>query len=138
MSNYTDLKTSNPFYGGISPGWGVGLHEEADTSVNPPRVEVVKADYLNRIEKRIDRLENIFNQMEHELLYPSGYINEDGIEDESISEDVPASGEYYILSRLDVISDALNIIIHVLIDENILEDGDIEQYPLNAGIGGWE
>lgn len=133
MADYTDLKSDNPFYGGIAPTWGVGLHEDVDTTVNPPLVEVIKADYINRIENRIDRLENIFNQMEHELLYPSGAINEDDIEDELISEDVPASGEYYLTSRLDILASGLNTLIELLIDNSTIDASDVVYYPYYVG-----
>jgi hypothetical protein len=131
VSSYTDFKSTNPFYGGISPNWGTGLHEDFDPVTE--QKELIKADYLNRIENRIDRLENIFNQLESEIIYPSGTINTDGIEDESISEDVPASGEYYLTSRLDLLASGINALIDVLLEGTVIESGDVPFYPFYVG-----
>jgi hypothetical protein len=60
-------------------------------------------------------------------------LNDTDIEDELISEDVPASGEYYLTSRLDILASGLNALVEILIDNSTINTGDIPYYPFYVG-----
>lgn len=126
MSLYTNFPGQNPFYGGLTREYGTGLHVDKDITTG--QVEDIKADYMNRIELRIQRLERIFNQVEHELLYPSGSIATSGY-----AESVPASGEYYIGSRIDRVASGVNRLVQQLVDTGTIPDDSVSYYPFHVG-----
>ena len=106
--------------------WGTGLHEDVDPITNLK--EFMIADYLNRVEWRIQRIEYICNQVEHEFLYPSGSIATSGV-----AEVEPASGNYYVASRVDVQASGINKIIQELIEAGTLNHSSIPYYPFYVG-----
>ena len=126
MALYTNFPAENPFHGGIIDTWGTGLHEDMDPVTR--QKETLNADKLNRIELRIQRIERILNQAEHEFLYPSGSIATSGF-----AESVPASGNYYIRSRLDVQASGMNDLVQTLIDNGTIDPELISFYPYYVG-----
>jgi len=123
LADHTNFPADYPFYGGISPAYGTGLHEDRDSTTG--KVEPIKADYINRIEYRIANLEYIVNQIEHEILYPSGSI------DTTLDVDIPASGEYYLTSRIDMLASTLNSLIDRLETHALITPDDVPYHPLH-------
>jgi len=126
MALITSFPGDYPFYGGLSKTWGTGLHVDMDSVTG--RVEYLEADMLNRVEHRIQVMEYIVNQIEHELMYDSGTIATSGY-----TLSVPASGEYYISSRIDRMASGFNRTIEHLIASGVIESGSVPYYPIYVG-----
>ena len=126
MSTYTNFPGTNSFYGGITSTWGTGLHQDKDPVTGEE--ECILASYLNRVELRIQRLEYYVNQLEHELLYPSGRVATSGYTDS-----VPASGEYYLGSRMDRMASGVNRVVQLLEDAGTIVGGAVSYYPFHVG-----
>lgn len=127
MALVTSFPGEYPFYGGIAPAWGTGIHEDYDPLIR--KGEVYNADMVNRVEKRIERIEDIVHQVEHEFLYPSGSVATSGI-----AESVPASGNYYVRSRLDECASGINRLIEALVAEGTIPgDTFSAYYPIYVG-----
>ena len=127
MSLYTNFPAQNPFYGGINLTWGTGEHEDEDDITK--EVEIIKPDYFNRIEFRIQRMERVVNQLEHELLYPGGRISTSG----TVTEQVPSSGNWYLSTRLDLMASGVNKILEILHASGTLVSGEVTGYPFHVG-----
>ena len=123
---YTNFPISNPFYGGLTLSFGTGQH--VDRNEVTGQEEYIRADYLNRLERRIQRAERFINQIEHEILYPSGRIATSGYADET-----PASGNYYLNSRLDRLASGVNRLIQQLVDEGNIPQDTNDFYPFSVG-----
>ena len=125
MALYTNFPTENPFWGGITSEYGTGLHEDMDATTGEK--ETIPADYLNRIELRIQRIERFLNQLEHEVLWPSGRVATSGF-----SDDTPASGNYYLSSRLDRMASGMNWLVTSLVSSGSIV-GEVPYNPLYTG-----
>ena len=126
MAQSTNFPVSNPFYGGLTLSYGTAQHVDMDPVTG--QVEYMPADYLNRVERRIQRIEWIINQVEHEIVYPSGSIATSGY-----SEQTPASGNYYINSRIDRHASGINRVIQQLIDTGTIPKDTNDFYPFVVG-----
>ena len=126
MALFTNFPGQNPFHGGIIDTWGTGLHEDFDPVTREK--ETTRADYLNRIELRIQRGERIINQLEHELLYPSGSIATSGV-----AESIPSSGNFYVRSRIDVLASGLNRVIELLELGGTIPVDSVNFHPFHVG-----
>ena len=102
---------------------------QSTRSICPECQEIIKADYINRIELSIQRLERVMNQLEHELLYPGGRISTSG----TVTEQVPSSGNWYLSSRLDLQASGINVLVQKLAASGSLVSGDIPGYPFHVG-----
>lgn len=126
MARTTNFPTTHPFYGGITPTYGTGIHADPDTTTK--QVEFMKADYLNRIELRMQRAEYIINQLEDLVCYPSGTIGSSGI-----VESIPASGSWYVKNNLYVLASGLNHLIQKLDEGGYVTKGNVYGYPQYVG-----
>ena len=126
MARTTNFPGTNPFYGGIAPTYGTGIHQNMDA--NTRQKEIIKADYLNTIESRIQRIEYIVNQVEDLLTYPSGYIGTSGI-----NESVPASGSWYVKNNLYLLASGLNHLVQKLDESGHVVKGNVYGYPQYVG-----
>lgn len=126
MALFTNFPGQNPFHGGIIDTWGTGLHENLNSVTR--QSEAMEADYLNRIELRVQRAEYLINQVEHELLYPSGSIATSGV-----AESIPSSGNFYERSRIDVLASGMNRLIELLEAGGTIPVDSVNFHPFYVG-----
>jgi hypothetical protein len=104
MSDYTVFPSGLGFYGGITLAYGVGLHEDFNATLQMS--EPMRADYINLLEHRVAHLENVVNQLEQLILYPSGHINPT-LDRTSL----PADGDYYHSTNHSILASGVNWLI---------------------------
>ena len=126
MGYYTVLPSGLGFYGGITLAYGVGIHEDWDPTIKMG--EPFRADYINILEQRVHHLENVVNQIEMLLLYPSGHINGNLNRDSD-----PASGLYYHNTNHSILASGVNRLVEVLGAGGYVTPLSLPGYPYSVG-----
>ena len=121
---YSPIASGYPFYGGLTTAnYGAGLHVDWDPIIM--RGESLKADYINNLEVRLERVEHILNNIEYTLMYPSGVINPAL----TMTSNVEA-GTYYQDNIVYTLVTGINSLIASL--SGVISTGQVVGYPFTA------